>query len=392
MKFRSISVILRKVVSSNFWKKPKKTNYLIVDKSGSDDLFNNNIIAKNETYVLSIRSYEWLNIHIIFWLIKERKYSLLLNERFVLIVLYYLQCIEPKFVVTWMDYIASFYKLKALYPKAIFISLQVGRRSNEPGEFFDRIRSMQDDQLSCDYIFSFGEAHAKEYEKYINCKAIPSGSIRNNNIPILHNKNNILNKHKILFISQYRKPKKNNIFAMYGDDVITWDEYYKVEHLLLPMIVKYCKNNSLSLYIAASIESTMELEKKFYNNLIGSKNYNYIETTSNVSNYEVVDEFPYIVGIDSTLLSEALGRGKRVAFFDCRGGYTRIPDSTFGWPMKLELKGKFWTNDIENSDVKILLDYIINISDKQWEKDVKSISSGLMNYDDNNLLLRKVLS
>ena len=48
---------------------------------------------------------------------------------------------------------------------------------------------------------------------------------------------------------------------MYDDDVITWDEYYKAELLLLPMIVKYCKNNSLSLYIAASFKNSMDFEK-----------------------------------------------------------------------------------------------------------------------------------
>ena len=102
----------------------------------------------------------------------------------------------------------------------------------------------------------------------------------------------------------------------------------------------------------------MDFEKKFYNDLIGSANYNYIEKTNNVSNYSVVDDFPYIVGVDSTLLSEALGRGKRVAFFDCRGGYSGIPFCTFGWPMKLAPKGKFWTNEIENGEVEIILDYL----------------------------------
>jgi surface carbohydrate biosynthesis protein len=391
MNLNKLKIVLMQVTSINFWKKPNNAKYLIVDESGSKDLFNSNIITEQDSFVLGLRNYEWLNINLLFWLIKEGKYSLLLKERFLLVVLFYVDNVEPSFVITWMDYIVPFYKLKSYFPKPKYISIQVGRRSNEPGEFFDRLESMIDEKLSCDYIFSFGEAHAREYEKYINCKAIPSGSIRNNNIPIVHKKNETKDKRKLLFISQYRKPKNDGIFTTYKE-VVTWNQVYKAEILLLPMLVEYCNKNSIELHIAASIANTMELEKLFYDNLIGSENYKYIEKQSDVSNYEVVDNFNFITGINSTLLTEALGRGKKVAFFDCRCNYTGIPFNVFGWPLKLELQGKFWTNDIENGDVEKILDYITGVSKDNWKEDVDLILSSLINYDENNSLLRKVLS
>jgi len=390
MNFKVIALILKRFCSKSFWRKPKKFKYLIVEKSGSEDLFNNNIIAKNETFLIGLRDYEWLNINIFFWLIKENKYSLLYQERFVFIILYYLERVEPKFVLTWMDYILSFYKLKSYYPQALFISLQVGRRSNEPGEFFDRLKHWKGSQLACDYIFSFGEAHAIEYEKYIRCSAIPSGSVRNNNIPISHNNEKLINN-EILFISQYRTPKKDDIILTYGDKNIIWKEFYRAEFILLPILSRYCKKKSIRLSIAASIKKDMKLEEKYYDNLIGSENYNFIEKKNDQSNYTVVDQFSYIIGINSTLLYESLARGKRVAFFDCRGGYTGIPFDTFGWPMELAPKGKFWTNEIENGEVEIILDYLLGISENQWQIDKKHITKGLMHYDSNNSLLRKIL-
>jgi surface carbohydrate biosynthesis protein len=390
MKFSTVKNILQILTSKNFWRKPSEYKFMVIDRSGSEELFQNEIIDTNQTFILSIRNFEWLNIYIFVWLIKERKISILRKERYVFVVLFYLNYVKPKFVITWMDYITSFYKLKGYHPNSKYISLQVGRRSNEPDEFFDRLAKMRDDNLSCDYIFCFGEAHANEYSKFIDCNAIPSGSVRNNNISI-NNKVNSANRKKILYISQYRKPRKDKIFATYGEDKILWEAFFKAETILLPLLDKYCNKNSLRLTIASSIKSTMDSEKKFYDKLIGNKNYDFIERTSSVSNYQIVDDFPYIVGVDSTLLSEALGRGKRVAFFDCRGMYTNIPFCVFGWPMKLPLKGNFWTNDIEKGDVDRILDYIINKNYNDWEKDFNSVKQGLMNYDNNNSILRNII-
>ena len=90
------------------------------------------------------------------------------------------------------------------------------------------------------------------------------------------NNNKLLNK-EILFISQFRKPKSDNIFITYGDKIVTWEEFYRTEIILLPMLVRYCKENSIRLSIAASINKHMKLENKFYSELIGSENYNFIE-------------------------------------------------------------------------------------------------------------------
>ena len=52
MNFKVFVFILKQLCSKSFWRKPKKSKYLIVDKSGSEDLFNNNIITKNETLLI----------------------------------------------------------------------------------------------------------------------------------------------------------------------------------------------------------------------------------------------------------------------------------------------------------------------------------------------------
>ena len=384
---KTISNLLPFLFTLSFWRKPKASKNLIVMPASAKDLFDNGILSSKETFVLDLVKYKWLNLFIVINGLMKRR-ELLFENNYLFIVLSYIDVLNSKYVVTWMDYQINFYWLKSYIKNPIYISLQTGRRSGEPGYFFDLLQRGNYRNLSCDYIFCQGQAHAKEYSKYIKCQAIPSGYVRNNMTPV---GSKDLQKKEVLFVSQYRT-KKNNDNIVYGLDqksnFFTWDFFYQSEKNLLPLLVEYCNKKSLKLNIVSAIASTEVEEKNFYDNLIGNDNYNFIKHQNQTSGYKAVDSFKYVVGCQSTLLYESLVRKNRTIFFDARG----VDFGPFGWPLELALKGPFWTNEITENELKRLMDFLINGSDAQWLTKTDQIVKKLISFDNDNNLLRKALN
>ena len=188
---------LKIIFSKNFWTYPQKSKNLIIDSAGADELFASSILRKNETLIVDLDHYRWANFFTLihaFW----KRPGMLFQDKFCFVFLSYIELTNARNVITWMDYIISFYRLKNFKEEPQYISIQTGRRSNEPGEFFDSLKKLGDKSLTCDYVFCFGEAHKREYEKYIKCTAIPGGSVRSNLVPIV----NLKQKKEILFLSQ----------------------------------------------------------------------------------------------------------------------------------------------------------------------------------------------
>ena len=88
---------------------------------------------------MELSYFAWLNIYVFVYAMVKRP-KLLLENKFSFIMTAYIDCVNPKYVITWMDYITSFYRLKTYIKSPIYISLQTGRRSIEPGEFFDELK------------------------------------------------------------------------------------------------------------------------------------------------------------------------------------------------------------------------------------------------------------
>jgi len=286
-----------------------------------------------------------------------------------------------------MDYQVNFYRLKAHIKNPIYISLQTGRRSIEHGQLFDLLRTKNYSNLSCDYIFCMGDAHAQEYSKYIKCKAISSGLVRCNFIP-LGSKG--LEKKEVLYVSQYRS-KTNDPMVMSLDQKsfsMPWDLFYQIDKDLLPLLAEYCNKKSLKLNILSPMASNEIEEENFYNNLIGNDNYNFIKHQDSTTGYNAVDSFKYIVGCESTLLYESIGRKNRTVFFDARG----VEFGPFGWPLELDLKGAFWTDEVSKAEFKRLMNFLIDGSDEQWIESIDPIVKKLVSFDNDNSLLREILS
>ena len=383
-------VTFKSLFTLSFWRKPKTSKYMIVMPSGAQELFDGDILSPKETFVLDLVNYKWLNLFIVINGLMKRR-ELLFKNNYLFIVLSYIDVLNSKYVITWMDYQINFYWLKAYIKNPIYISIQTGRRSSEPGQFFDLLQTKNYSNLSCDYIFCMGEAHAKEYSKYIKCKAIPSGLVRCNMVPI----GNVEKSNEILFISQYRSLTNlasKDHFTSYNDKVISHDTFYKVEEILLPLLVNFCKNKSIKINILSPLVCNEQEEEIFYNNLIGNDNYNFIKHQDSSTGYKAIDKYKFIIGVHSTLNYEVLARNKnRVVLFDSRGKYCGIPFDTFGFPLGLDPKGPFWTNEVTEKEVKRLMSFLIDGSAEQWLECRDPIVKKLTSFDNDNSLLRKVL-
>jgi len=387
---KTIKIILPSLFSLSFWKKPKASKFLIVMPASAKDLFDHNIVSSKETFVLDLFKYKWLNFFILINGLKKRR-ELLFTNNYLFIVLSYIDVLHSQYVITWMDYQVNFYKLKAYINNPIYISIQTGRRSIEPGQFFDLLRTKNYSNMSCDYVFCMGDAHAQEYSKYIKCKAISSGFIRCNMVPISNEKQS----HEILFISQFRSLSKlhsQDNFISYNEKIISHEKFYEVEKLLLPLITNFCKNKSIKFNILSPIASNEIEEENFYNNLIGNDNYNFIKHQDSSSGYKAIDKYKFIIGVNSTLGYEVLARNKnRVVLFDSRGKYCGIPFDTFGFPLEISSTGPFWTNEVTENEFKRLMSSLIDKSDEQWIESTDPIVKKLVSFDNDNSLMREVI-
>ena len=383
---KTVKIILSSLFSLSFWKKPKASKFLIVMPSGAENLFDNDLVPFKEAFVLDLVNYKWLNLFIVINGIKKRR-ELMFTNNYLFIVLSYIDVLHSQYIITWMDYQVNFYRLKAYINNPIYISIQTGRRSIEPGQFFDLLRTKNYSNLSCDYVFCMGDAHAQEYSKYIKCKAISSGLVRCNFIP-LGSKG--LEKKEVLYVSQYRS-KTNDPMVMSLDQKsfsMPWDLFYQIDKDLLPLLAEYCNKKSLKLNILSPMASNEIEEENFYNNLIGNDNYNFIKHQDSTTGYNAVDSFKYIVGCESTLLYESIGRKNRTVFFDARG----VEFGPFGWPLELDLKGAFWTDEVSKAEFKRLMNFLIDGSDEQWIESIDPIVKKLVSFDNDNSLLREILS
>ena len=78
--------------------------------------------------------------------------------------------------------------------------------------------------------------------------------------------------------------------------------------------------------------------------------------------------------------------------FSIRGSLLGIQGLTYGWPGDFADEGPFWTNRPDAKEFERILDYLVEIDDVTWQKDVQAGGfPGLMMYNPENSILRSIL-
>ena len=181
---------------------PKKCKVLVYDNVNFQ--YFKNFLQKKDYQIFYTRK-EILNLPII--LISIFKHGISnLNSSYKL---EYIKFSNPKFIITMIDNDIDFLSFKFKHIKKIAIQ-NAYRRTAFP-DVFSGLKFSSKNDYNLDIAFCFNRSIAKIYKKYLKCKTITVGSIKNNRIKKQKNR-----KKTIAYISQFRpiatSNKKNYIF------------------------------------------------------------------------------------------------------------------------------------------------------------------------------------
>ncbi len=373
------------------WSRPRHRPVLLIDPSGIDIL--TEFVAIEDIGVLD---FEETNI----WVFIRTILKLQLSTSAYVIA--YIQMMQPKVVMTFIDNDVNFYKLKSVCSQTKFVAIQNGVRANYSSSpssgFFDKLSlAIKDEELSVDYFCAFGGAAAAQISQYVQCRPISIGSLKNN--LFVSHENTQTASYDVVLISQYPpfsvQDESRHIY--FGSHAISFTDFYKVEALAAQMIAKYCFEQNLTFAVCGKRERSSSNEYEFFNQAIGSLPWTYRPRTSSNSTYELSSAAKIIISIDSTVGQEFLSRGNRVAVIAAR---TQVADSVklsnrndtaFGYPLHFPSTGKFWTDEASEPELVRILDYLRGVTNEEWATEIAPYNEGLMAYQPGNPVFKQLL-
>ena len=123
--------------------------------------------------------------------------------------------------------------------------------------------------------------------------------------------------------------------------------------------------------------------------------WKFVFCDSEYDSYRTLFESQFIAGVDSTLLYEMFGRGKRSAFFTIRKstiGIDSMHCPNFGYPEISSESGPMWTNCLNEKEFERIMNTLLTTSDHQWSEIVSNFRPFVMNWDFGNTKLAETLS
>ena len=369
--FLRIFNLLKKLAKAKYYfLLPPKKDILIFDTHGAELI--KGILPKNSYHILPAR-YESLNFLFLINCLFNFQISLRSYTQ------KYVDYINPKILITYIDNNPLFYELRLKHGKKIFI--QNGRRT-AMDIFFSKNKI--NNKHHVDYMLVHNDSVGKKYQKLIKGKSIKFGSLQSNSCKIIKSKK----KYDLMYVSTFRlnyiKPNK----YVYG---VKFSDYIKKEIFLLKWLKDFSDKNKRHISILGSERLSAGDEKNFYKNIFGNSGWRYIERTPKRKTYKIIDQAFIILGIDSTLIYEALSRGLRVGFFGIRGNKYPVNSRKFGWPDSFGNQGPFWTDLASEKEFKRIINNLINYSSKRWNKTSSEYKKKLLHYNFQNTLAKNLI-
>jgi len=338
---------------------PAKTEIVIFDCDANNHIRNYLINSKSQCIDTRLNK---INLLIFLISLKSLK-SIRLREVFSNYLKCYIAYTNPKIVITYNDTLRLFYQIKHWYPNIFTMAIQ---RANRTEGIFDEVfkNNMFDKPPKCDLIAVFGSETGRIYQNYIDSKIICIGSLLNNSLYKINKK---INKKKILFISDYRPFRSDtHPHQKHMIKVVSW-------------LYRYIKKADLDLSICGAFKSNPSLEKAFFKNILGGTEWGFIPGSEKDA-YTHINNSYIIVFVRSTLGFEAIAQGKRTAAF---------LGVEYPWLRRIPNKGPFWTKYICHDEFIRVMDYIVDVEDVRWVDDSKDVFSSIMNFDVDNLIIKK---
>ena len=369
------------------WRKPKPTAILILDAAGSDLI--KGLCGNWPTQVLDR---ERLSIPILFSMLIRGHKSMREYQNA------YIRKTDPQIIITLIDNDMYFLTIKNTFPSITTIAIQNGIRANySPSAqhgFFTLLA--KSDSPSCDYYCVFNDHVGTQLSRLVKTDPVTTGSIRNNEFRSKSTRNQSIS---VAFVSQH-PPRSipNSSGGIYFDDTLVPDrKFYEADVLVANYLARVCGQRGFEFTVCGKRDSNFSHEFELFSEAIGEYRWNYAPRTSETSTYETLDDAKLIITVDSTIGYEFLARGNRTAFFSVRGALIsdfvgrRIEELDFGWPLKMEPRGSFWTDTPSDAEFDRILDYLTSVSNEEWTREIDKYNKDVMVFDRGNTVLRELI-
>ena len=324
----------------------------------------------------------------------------------------FIEKVRPHLIITSVDNNTSFYKIHGRHSDIKTLFVQNGYRSYYLDLFGD-LDNIDSDTISTffvDYMLVFGSIISKRYSQYLKGSFLLTGSIKNNFAP----KENSSQPGVIAYISMWRvKNAEEGCLKVTHHPKYRFvsfeDCWVRPDALIIPFLTHYARKNDKRLMIIPNTrfpedllrkkyddellvsQKELQREKDYFRKLMGIEP-EFSETSGPYSSYKAVDSAEIVVSIDSTLAYESVARYKKTAHFPIRSTLLEMSDRVYGWPADYPDEGPFWTNQPDPDIFIRILDYLFEVSDEQWKKDVEATNfSSLMEYDPGNTIFKSIL-
>jgi surface carbohydrate biosynthesis protein len=303
----------------------------------------------------------------------------------------FIEKVRPRLIATYMHHYPNFYTLSGKYPNIKTLFVQHGLVSQYES-IFEVINSQDSEttsNYSVDYMLVLGSGVGKKLSQHVDGEIIVVGGAKNNLVP----KEKSPQQGVIAFISQWRPVAGMNM----SGNFCPFDDFWrKPDSLILSCLVRYAKAKNKRLMIIPNrhkngSEERIRGEEGYFRELLGSE-LRILSPSGPDSGYQAVDSAELVVSVDSNLGLESIARGNKTAVFSIRGQFANDTSLNFGWPGDFPDEGPFWTNNPDPDSFVRILDYLFDVDDIQWRKDVKASKfSSVMRYDPGNSILKKTL-
>jgi len=292
----------------------------------------------------------------------------------------YIKIVKPKLIITFIDNYPPFFQLKNSFPEVKTLLIQNGVRV-DPHDLFESTSEVLGlHPQFVDKMFVFGSAIGATYKKYTEGEIVPIGSFKNNLVPITKSK-----KQTVAYISTYRSGLSRTIVIpdSLPDFPIQYGQITDRREQTIIYLANFCQKNNLGLVIIGKDED-FESENSYYEKLLKDFSWTISHRQTATINYSVLDESEFVVFTSSTLGYESLARGKKTAALLIDAEIIDSPSIKFGWPVPLPDEGKFWTNRLDEKRFGEILNYLLTVSDADWDKTRSETIREIISYDENN--------
>ena len=300
----------------------------------------------------------------------------------------YIRRVRPLLIVTFIDNTPAFYRLASRHPGVKTMFIQNGWRGYH-ADVFEQLDASERNvgSLAVDYMLCFGHAVGRHYQRYIAGTAVAIGALRNNR----QLRSAAREAGSIAFVSQWRSEGIQCAGRVYSQEEFMG----AIDRCIVSFVADYARAHGkrLSIIPRTPADSDQRREEAQYFEAMLGEPCRFLEYDKPGSSYQALDAAEVVVGVDSTLVYEAIARGTRTAVFSIRGALMGVQGFGYGWPAACEPDGPFWTNTPAPERFAAVLDYLFGISDDDWRKELQGLAfEELMVFDPGNALLRQTLA